>query len=52
MDVLVQGLSKVGELREIVAGDYRLLKFIQTAVELPGQGLAGVVADHRDVHGD
>ena len=51
-DVLVQGLSKVGELREIVAGDHRLFKFIQTAVELLGQGLAGVVANHGDVHGN
>ena len=52
MDIVVQGIPKVGELRKIILPMHCVLKFFQVTVEHPGKGPAGRIPHHRDIHGD
>ncbi len=52
MDIVVQGIPEIRELRKIILVMHRLLKFLQVTVEHPGKGPAGRISHHRDIHGD
>ena len=52
MDIVVQRLSKIRELAEVIARINRVPKFFKTAMELPAENTAGCVADHGNVHGN
>ena len=41
MDIVVQRLSKIRELAEVIARINRVPKFFKTAMELPAENTAG-----------